>query len=494
MTPLSPEFAYFMAILLPLYWLLPRVARIQNAVILAASALVFYSWSPGLLWVLAASVLADFFIAQAIDRARALPGAGDGATQQAQRRMRALVGLSIAVNLGELLWFKYEGFFANSINVLLGAVGAGALVPVLALAVPIGLSFRALQKLGYIIDVYHGRVAASRDLLSYAAWVTFFPQLLAGPITRAPALLPHFGTARRPVASQWGSGAATFLLGFALKAFVAERLTHHLVDPVFAQAGHFDAVSHWAALVGYAGEVFCDFGGYSLMAIGIGRLLGLELPANFNYPFLSRSLPEFWRRWHITLNSWLFDYIFVPLTTGRGWFRSSFAPAFLLVFGLSGLWHGARWTFVLWGLLQGVGLCVHFWWDEWYKRQCRRDRRWVQWRRAPAYGAAAWFLTQAFFVVTLIPFRAPDMSQAVLFAQGLMGSGTERYPVANLQVLLCAAFLLAYHLAPLRPGGWLVARFLAMPAPVRGIAYGLAVLLILVLAPVGGATFIYAQF
>lgn len=494
MSPLSPEFAYFLAVLLPLYWLAPQTAKLQNNIVLVASVVAFWTWTPQLVGILVASALVDFVIVRALDATRPVVEAAGPEADGGRRRKRLLLWASVVLNLGELLWFKYQGFFAASINAGLVAAGLGVAIPVLHLVVPIGLSFRALQKLGGTIDIYHGRTTAPPSFTTYAAWVTFFPQLLAGPITRAGAMLPQFSAARRPMALQWSSGAATFLLGFILKAFVAEELGSHLVDPVFAAPGTFDAVSHWLALLGYASQVFADFAGYSIMAVGIGRILGLELPENFNYPFISRSLPEFWRRWHITLNAWLFDYIFVPLTTGQGWFRNRFGPAFILVFLASGLWHGAQWTFVLWGLVQGIGLVVHERWDHWYKARCRVDRRWVGWRKAPSYASASWLLTQSFFVLTLVLFRAASLGDSGRFVKGLLGSGTGRGVSIGFQVVLAVAFLLIYHVPALRPGGRLVQRFLAMSPVLRGAAYGIAIVLILLLAPVGGGTFIYAQF
>jgi alginate O-acetyltransferase complex protein AlgI len=469
-----------MAILLPIYWFMPKIERAQNAVLLTASIIVFFSWSSGAVGILLASTVTDFVIARMMT---VIPA-----------RKRWLLAASLLLNLGELLLFKYEGFFAASLNRTLGAVGLEPLLPVLHLAVPVGLSFRALQKLGYTIDVYHGRIVATSDLLAYATWVTFFPQLLAGPITRARTMLPQFASARRARSEQWASGAATFMLGFALKAFVAERIGRQLVDPVFASPGTFDIMSHWGALLGYAAQVFSDFAGYSIMAIGVARVLGIELPENFNYPFVSRSLPEFWRRWHITLNTWLFDYIFVPLTTGQGWFRNRIAAGFILVFLVSGLWHGASITFVLWGLLQGIGLVVHEWYDRWYKTLCRADRAWVARRKTAAYGAAAWALTQGFFILTLIPFRAESVAGARRFAAGLLGSGGGRGVSLSIPLFAAIGFLAAYHLPALRPGGRWLEAFVRLPSPLRGIAYGLAIVLLMILAPVAAGTFIYAQF
>ena len=264
---------------------------------------------------------------------------------------------------------------------------------------------------------------------------------------------------------------------------------------MFADSAAFGVLSHWAALVGFALQVFADFAGYSLIAIGIGRLLGLELPINFNFPFSSLSLPEFWRRWHITLNAWLFDYIFVPLTVSTRWFRGRMIPAFVITFGLSGLWHGAAWTFVLWGLLQAAGLSAHFLWDAFYKRLCRQDRVWVKRRQRYGYRLLSWVLTQGFFVLTLIPFRATSMHAVWEYAGHMLGSpGTETVPLANPQLLPAIAVVLAYQLVPYGVGSRLWQRFQALPPLARGLAYGLVLAFLLIMTPQGSGTFIYAQY
>jgi alginate O-acetyltransferase complex protein AlgI len=231
------------------------------------------------------------------------------------------------------------------------------------------------------------------------------------------------------------------------------------------------------------------------MALGVGRLLGLELPSNFDYPFLSRSLPEFWRRWHITLNTWLFDYVYAPLTTGRGLMRGRVALAYVVVFLVSGLWHGAMWTFLAWGLLHGVGLAVHHRWDVWYKGLCRRDRAWVARRRAPAYTACAWLLTQGFFLLSLVPFRSASLATAGAFARGLFASAGARSLGHGFAVLAaCALIVASYHLLELGRLSRLRERFFALPAPVRGVAYGLVIVFLLLFAPIGSGTFLYGQF
>lgn len=384
------EFAFFFPAVFLVYWLLPRRATWQNAVLLAASYLFYASWNPRLLPLLALSTAVDYWVARYLGR-ELRPG--DAAAKPGHEHGRsAALGLSLACNLGVLGYFKYAGFFAESLNALLTAIGLPGSLPVLRLALPIGISFYTVQKIGYVLDVYYGRLEPCRSGLSFATFVAFFPQLLAGPITRGGPMLPQFSAPRRLTPEAVSSGAATFLIGLVLKAYVADLLARELVDPVFAAPGEYARGAHWAALLGYAAQVFGDFAGYSLMAIGVGRLLGFELPRNFNYPFLSTSLPEFWQRWHITLNTWLFDYLYGPLVTSRSFLRGRLDLCFLLVFGVSGLWHGATWSFVLWGVWHGLGLAAHRRWDEFYRGLCRKDRAYVALRRSTGYAAGAWLL------------------------------------------------------------------------------------------------------
>ncbi len=474
------EFAFFFPALLVLYWLVPRRAALQNLLLLAASYLFYATWDWKLLGLLVAGTLVDYVVGRRLEE-----GSPAG--------RRAALTVSLSFSLGALAFFKYEDFFAAQANALLQALGLGPSVPLLHLALPLGISFYTLQRVGYILDVHWQRQAASRSLLEFATFCAFFPQVTAGPISRARELLPQLEKPRTMDAQQWADGALAFLAGFALKAWAAANLGT-IVDPVFAEPAKFSASSHWAAVVGYALQVFSDFAGYSLMAIGVARLLGIELPVNFNAPFLSRSLPELWRRWHISLNRWLFDYIFTPLTTSTGWFRGRYDLALMITFLASGLWHGANWTFIAWGACHGVGMIVHRRWDEYYKSLCRRDRSYVARRQGRAYGLASQGLTVAFFVVTLVPFRAADMSTAITFARGLFTSaGSEQVRVGG-SILMAIALVAAAHLVTLRPGSALRDRFLALPSPVRGAAYGLAIAFLFVSTPIGSGTFIYQQF
>ena len=229
------------------------------------------------------------------------------------------------------------GFFSSSFNDLMVASGMSVSAPILKIALPLGISYFTFGKLAYSIEVYYRRSPVCESLLDFGAWVAFFPQLVAGPIVRPRQMLPQIAEGRRPTAKMFATGVQAFLLGFVLKGYVADWLGPNIVDPIMSAPADYSAAMHWLAIVGYALQVFGDFAGYSLMAIGLGRLFGVELPENFNFPFLSKSMMEFWRRWHITLNTWLFDYLYGPLTLSRGWWRGRLDLGFLVVFGLCGL-------------------------------------------------------------------------------------------------------------------------------------------------------------
>jgi D-alanyl-lipoteichoic acid acyltransferase DltB (MBOAT superfamily) len=471
-----------------LHWAGPRTAAFQNAALLLASWLFYASWNPRLLAVLVLTGLADFTALRLMDRVRDRPA-----------RLRAVFLAALALNVGQLLVFKYMGFFAESLAALLAAFGLPASIPVLRFVVPVGLSFFTIQHVAYLTDVYFGREPDRPTLPAFLVFSGFFAHVLSGPIPRGRELLPQLAAPRSLTAERLASAGVAFLLGYTLKHLAGESFGRHVVDPVFAAPGDYSALGLAFGVTGYAFQVFGDFAGYSLMALGLGRAFGLDLPENFRRPFLATSLLDLWRRWHITLNRFLFDYLYWPLVGSKGFWRGRFDLGFLLVFAVSGLWHGATWGFVLWGALHGLGLAVHRRWDAFYRGLCKRDRAWVARRRTAAYVATAWALTQGFFVLTLLPFRAPDLATAAEFASGLLrASGLHHplggQPVEALATLAALLLLLGYHLLATPPGRRLRERFFAAPAPIRGLAYGALVVLLLVLSPVGSGAFIYAQF
>ena len=481
----------FIALFLPLVWaahgLLPRRAAAQNALLVAASYAFFASWSPPLLVTIVASTLAHYGLVRAMRRS---------ADERARGRVFAL---GVALSLGQLVAFKYLGFFAETANAAARALGGRASLPVVHFVLPVGISFWTLQQLSWLADVRDERDPGDATLLEYAAWVAFFPRLVSGPIVRGRELLPQLRAARGLRVDDLGRGAARFFRGFVAKYLIAATVGATLVDPVFAAPDHFTRASHWAALAGYAAQVYADFAGYSEMALGCAALFGLTLPENFNHPFFARSMLEFWRRWHMTLTSWLFDYIYSPLVTGGGRLRGRLDLGFLVVFAVSGLWHGATWAFVAWGALHGAALAVHRRWDELYRGLCRRDRAWVARRKTVGYLAGAWAVTQGFFLVSLVPFRAATLPAAGAFARGLVvARGAAAIDVGssrNLQAIVVSLGLLAgwelLHLERLRPA---LDRLRALPAPVRGLAYGALAAYLALFMPLTGAAFIYAQF
>ena len=476
------EFMFFLPAVFLLYWIAPRRAAFQNSILLVASYLFYATWHWKLLSLLVAGTLVDYFVGLYLSN------------QEPVRGRRLALSISLTFSLGALAFFKYENFFASQANLLLQGVGLAPSIPLLHLALPLGISFYTLQRVGYILDVYWGRQASCKSLTEFAVFCAFFPQLTAGPISRARELLPQLSAARRLDPQKLADGALSFLTGFALAAWAGNLIGARLVDPVFANPAAYTVASHWVGVAGYALQVFGDFAGYSLMAIGVARFFGIELPVNFNFPFLSRSLPELWRRWHITLNRWLFDFIFTPMTTSRGWFRGRIGVALMFTFLASGLWHGASWTFVAWGFLHGLGMVVNYRWDEYYKTLCRRDRSYVKKRQGRAYQFVAWLLTMAFFVVTLVPFRAPDGALRSGYAWGMLSSSGGQAVEFGGRAILAVAFIVGYHLIELKPLGFLRQRFFAFPAPVRGIAYGVAIVFLMLITPVGSGTFIYQQF
>jgi D-alanyl-lipoteichoic acid acyltransferase DltB (MBOAT superfamily) len=350
MTFNSLQYALFLPVVLAGYWLLPGrgdrpgiAAHARQLWLLAASYLFYalFDWRFSLL--LLFTTVVDYNVAKGLERV--------------EHRRRLLLACSIAVNLGVLGAFKYFNFFVDSAAELLTKVGLDASVPVLRVALPYGISFYTFQSIGYTVDVYRRQIAACRDPIDFATFVAFFPQLVAGPISRAKNLLPQIQTDRRPPKSrQVLSGCLLILLGLFKKVVLADPLA-----PVVAKAfgGASDAGTGLAAIgvLAFAIQIYADFSGYTDMARGSARLLNIELVHNFDQPYLSRNITEFWRRWHISLSTWLRDYVYIPLGGNRGGTVAALRNLMITML-LGGLWHGAGWNFIVWGGLHGTYLCV----------------------------------------------------------------------------------------------------------------------------------------
>ncbi|MFO7561031.1 MAG: MBOAT family protein [Enhygromyxa sp.] len=390
MTFTTLTFALFLALVFALYWSAPG-RRGQNLVLLISSYVFYGWWDPRFCALLLGSSLVDFYVARALTR-------GTG------RRRQILLALSCTLNLGLLALFKYYSFFVESLAVALASLGLQPGLPSLTLILPVGISFYTFQTLGYTIDVYRRETAASERLLDYLAYVALFPQLVAGPIERAGRLLPQLSRARSFDEAQARDGAKQMLWGFSKKIILADHLGA-FVDQIYAGSiVHASGPVLIVATVCFAFQIYCDFSAYSDIAIGSARLLGINLVRNFAHPYFSRSLGEFWRRWHMSLSTWFRDYVYIPLGGSRHG-RARYWLSLMLTFTLSGLWHGANWTFVLWGagngLLVGLGSLRSA-----PERASSRER-------VGLGGLAAMLGTFGLICLTWVLFRAEDLPQAM---------------------------------------------------------------------------------
>lgn len=477
------ELFFFFPVVFAVYWLLPRRAVVQNVVLTTASLFFYATWNAKLLPLFLLSTLVDFAVLRAFART---PAAADDAPEdeRAKRtatRRRWLI-LSLVSNLVVLAGFKYVGAF----NKLL-ALG---LPPI---ALPLGISFYTMSRLGVVIDTYYDRIPPVRSLLVWVTFTSFFPQLIAGPIGRTD-LLEQYEQPRRLEASSALRALREVGVGFVLKVYVAAHASTW-VNPVFAEPGVYTRKAHLLALIGYATQVFADFAGYSLLALGVARAFAVSLPENFNFPFLSTNPMELWRRWHMSLNRWLFDYVYSFMVTGEGFMNGRLGLGLVIVMIVSGIWHGSTWPYVVWGAMHGLWLFAHYRYDLHYKSLCRKDRTWVARRKSAPYLALGWAATIGFFIIALVPFRASSLGDAATFFRGLvLGGGTETLDAGTMHPALAVLLVVLYHVQAMPFFDNVRARFTAAPAPVRGLVLGLVVVFLMIFAPVGAGTFIYAQF
>lgn len=340
----SLEYIIFLPIVAAAYFLLPK--RLKNPLLLAASYLFYMRWKPAYALLMLLSTFVTYFCAIAMGR-RDADGAG-GPLRPFGRK--GWLAACLILNLGILFLFKYFNFLAASLNALL-APSHGA-VPILNVLLPVGISFYTFQALGYTIDVYRGDAVPERNFIDYALFVSFFPQLVAGPIERSGDILPQLKKPHRFSTENIFSGGLLILVGLAKKMIIADNLAF-IVNSAYADPRSFTGVQLIFATVCFALQIYCDFSAYTDIARGSARLFGISLMENFNAPYFAASIRDFWRRWHISLSSWFKNYIYIPLggsrvTRGRRIFN------LLVVFVVSGIWHGAAWTFLLWGLIHGL--------------------------------------------------------------------------------------------------------------------------------------------
>lgn len=389
----SYVFFLFLPLVLGGYWLLQKQRKAQNSLLLIASYFFYGWWDWRFLFLILGSSLVDFLVARQMGRS------------DKEKQRTALMWISALVNLGILAYFKYANFFLENLeNLLEGLTGTAVSWGPWSVILPLGISFYTFQTLGYTIDVYRREIEPSRNLLEYLTFVSFFPQLVAGPIERARNLLPQFLQDRQGKRKNWIEGGRLMLWGFFKKVAIADALAPS-VNYIFANYESLSGATLAAGALLFTFQMYCDFSGYSDIAIGVARLMGFRLMKNFDFPFYSTSMSEFWRRWHISLSTWILDYLYTPLSIRfRYWGLWGLALALLISFTLSGLWHGAAWTFVIWGLLHGLVLA--------YEALSKKRRRRWQKRRGAWYTWASRIAVFLFWVFTLTIFRAQSMEQA----------------------------------------------------------------------------------
>ncbi|MFI4968050.1 MAG: MBOAT family O-acyltransferase [Gammaproteobacteria bacterium] len=387
----SLTFLIFFVSVFCLHRLIPGWNR-KKLLLLAASYLFYAAWNPPYVATLLFSTTLDWWLARFIWKS------ADG------RRRKLLLVLSLVSNLSLLGFFKYGNFLLENTRLLLGALGISYHPPALDIVLPIGISFYTFASLSYTIDVYRREVEGDWRFLDYALFVSFFPHLVAGPIVRAKQLLPQIREPRSASRDQIGWGLVLLSIGLFSKTVLADSVFAPVVDEVYANPAAHDAAYAWAAVFGFSGQIYFDFSGYSLCAIGLALCFGFEFPDNFRYPYAARGFSDFWRRWHITLSSWLRDYLYIPLGGNRHGPLRTYANL-LLTMLIGGLWHGTSWMFVLWGGLHGVYLAVERWCDRGAGTAARLLGK------LPA--ALSAFVVFLVVTLTWIPFRAHSTATTV---------------------------------------------------------------------------------
>ena len=382
-------FPIFLGVVFALHWALR--GRETRLMVLLAASFVFYGWwDVKFLALIGFVILVSWFTAQR---------AGDASSDKNQRNSWMWIG--VAVNLGVLAVFKYFNFFVDSLEILVQGAGMDLSVPAANIILPVGISFYIFQAISYIVDVRRDDLKAEMRLRRVALYIAFFPQLVAGPIVRAASFFPQMEKEKQLSSGLLASGFKFFLLGWAYKAGLADNFAS-IVDPVYNDPASYSNLSVIAATIGFGAQIYFDFAGYSLMAIGVARWFGFYIPRNFNFPYASRSIDEFWRRWHISLSSWLRDYLYISLGGNRlGDFKTY--RNLMLTMLLGGLWHGAAWTFVAWGFIHGAALAVH-------RALFGRDKVLFGQTVGAAVGIA---LTVLVVVLAWAPFRAASFADTL---------------------------------------------------------------------------------
>ena len=470
----TATFAIFFLVVLPLSWLtMPWPHRWRPFIILASY--VFYSWWDWrFVFLLAGCTLWNQVLAVRIWRSRV----------QSQRR--ALLVLALAGDLGVLGYFKYYDFFVSSSDNMAAIVGLDLPLSLKSIVLPVGISFFTFMAISYVVDAYRGDFEPT-TLEKFAVYLSFFPHLVAGPIVRPSELIPQIETPRDPRRVDTSRAFYLIATGLFKKVVIANYLASSIVDQVFAAPGQHSSLEILIAVYAYAVQIYADFSGYTDIAIGIALLLGFQFPQNFDSPYAAVSVQDFWRRWHMTLSRWLRDYVYIPLGGNRGTSLATYRNLMLTML-IGGLWHGAAWTFVVWGGLHGTALA----WERW-----RRKRRGDTAAARRATGRHVWgarIVTFHFVCFAWIFFRSDSFGAAWDMVEGLFTNWGEPSPLVTTGVLLAILVGIGSQYLPARIPRLVMARFSRLPVLGQATVLALTLMVTSVLGPEGVAPFIYFQF
>lgn len=442
--------------------------------LLVASYYFYMNWNPAYALLIMCSTLTTWWCALRIETSEAC-----------QVRSRWLT-LCLIINLAILLTFKYFNFAADTITSILHAIHLNMTVPNLDVLLPVGISFYTFQAIGYTIDVYRGSIKAERGLDTYALFVSFFPQLVAGPIERARNLLPQFHQCHRFDGEQFIEGLRLMVWGYFMKLCVAENVSSY-VDAVYNNITMHNGTSIFVATLFFTFQIFCDFGGYSLIAIGVARCMGFTLMNNFNHPYLAHSVKDFWRRWHISLSTWFGEYVYIPLGGSRCR-EARHQRNLMLTMLLSGLWHGANWTFVAWGAYHGVMQCLYSLWTKYcaWSRVCNVITRFVAWATTFVVVMAGWVF-----------FRANSLADAFEAFRRMFSSHGMLFNGEGKPALLMAVLMILVLVVKEVKDEWGLTRFNLMHNASTSVSiagFVAVVAMILLCGNFNGGQFIYFQF
>ena len=469
------DFAVFFAVAFTVNWLLNRYRAWWKLAMIGLSY-VFYGWVGWSYCLLLLTTTVVSFTG----------GALIGASRN-ERGRRIAMGVSVAFLLGILGWYKYFGFVSVNLDNVTRGIGLGQAVPLVQVGLPIAISFFTFMAISYVVDVYRRKLDPAKPL-DFALYLSFFPHLLAGPIVRGGELLPQIRRRRDPEAIDYSRAFWLILAGLFKKVVISSYVASAIVQPVFTSPSQHSAPEAIFAAWGYAVQIYCDFSGYTDIAIGLALLLGFRFPQNFNAPYTARNLQDFWRRWHMTLSRWLRDYLYIPLGGNAG-SEARTVRNIMITLVLGGLWHGAAWTFVIWGALMGVGQSFG------HLRRASRERRGLP---AVADGPVrVWvqrFLTFQFVCLGWVFFNASGTSQAFSVLGRVFSGWGEPSPLVTPLLVLVVVGTIASQFVPPLSVDRLQALFSRQRTWVQVGLLGFALLGITTYGPVGVAPFIYYRF